>query len=171
MKESPKVPALEDPHVIDRNFKEAKSQFWEFAKSRVKLVSQEDHEAFHKEYCPENEVPTDAIFALQKGISKNSDDPEKAVLGLEINVNRDFYGEEYADLIPYAIEHEIYEAWLHSKRGYNPTKKEHSLARRHQIRMAMKDGKAERLVKFYSEKIPSLKEEFENTYHRIKTEE
>ena len=171
MNETPKLFTLEEPHVIDRNFKEAKSRFWELAKSRVKLASQEEHEAFHKEHCPDNEVPTDAIFILQKGISENSDDPEKAVLGLEININKDFFGEVYADLIPYVVEHEIYEAWLHSKRGYNPTNKEHALARRRQIKMAMRDGKAERLVKFFSEKLPSLKEEFEDAYQRIREKE
>lgn len=171
--ESHIVEELEEPYKIDRNLREAKTQFWEFAKSRVSLDSQEEHETFHKKHFPDNEKPSSAAFVLERGFTRDSDDPEKGVLGFKISINKDFYGKEYADLIPYAIEHEVYEAWIHAKRGWNPasTKQGHLLARKHQLKMAMIDGKAERLVKFYIERTPSLREEFEDAYRRVKEEQ
>jgi hypothetical protein len=96
---------------------------------------------------------------------------EKWVIALEISINRDFFGEEHADLIPYAVEHEIYESWLWAKRGFHhPESSEvnHLLARRRQFEMAMKDGKAEKLLNFYKDKSPESASELQYAYERAK---
>jgi len=172
MTESFKSESLKNPREIDRNFQKAKQEFWELAQSRINIDTQEQHEVFHEAYFPKDEIPTSAAFALLPGYSKNSTDQEKAILEFEISINKDFFGDEYADLIPYAIEHEIYEAWLHAKRGWNPQtiKQGHLLARKYQLKKAMADGKAERLVDFYIKKFPHLKDEFEDAYERVPQE-
>ncbi|MDP3729871.1 MAG: hypothetical protein Q8R26_03990 [bacterium] len=149
--------------------KEAKRRFWEMAKTRVRMHSAEEHAEFHAAHFPKDEMPTSTAFVMEIGHTEG-DDPEKGVLGLEISVNKDFFGEENTDLIPYAIEHEIYEAWVSSKRGLRAKdlKEGHLLARMHQVEMAMKDGKAEKLLNFYISKNKNLKEEFEEAYEKAK---
>jgi hypothetical protein len=75
------------------------------------------------------------------------------------------------DLIPYAIEHEIYEAWLWSKRGYIAQNSEtnHLLARRKQFEAAMKDGKAEKLLDFYKKINPEITSELEYAYRKTRS--
>lgn len=158
---------LEDPHVFERDLKEAKIEFWEFARARVHLDSHEEHTAFHDEYFPQDVVPTSAAFVLESGQSLD-EDSEKGLMSFDISINKDFFGKEYADLIPYAIEHEIYEAWLRSKRGFHPSAHQaHLLARMHQVRLAMKDGKVERLIEFYGNTLPEVKEEFVEAHKRV----
>lgn len=159
---------LENPHFLERNMKEAKANFWAFARSRTHVDTYEEHAKFHDAHFLKNIVPTSAAGVFERG-STEGDDPEKGILAMEISVNKDFFGEEYADLIPYAIEHEIYEMWVQAKRGLRVSgDKPHFLARMHQIEMAMKDGKAERLIQFYCSKMPRIKGEFEEAFNRVK---
>lgn len=160
---------LDEPHKFERDMKEAKEHFWEIAKTRVRIHSAEEHAEFHDAHFPKNEKPTSATFVLDR-VSTEGDDPEKGISGFEISINKDYFGEEYADLIPYAIEHEIYEAWLYSKRGLRAKsiKQGHLMARLHQVEMAMEDGKAEKMLAFYIGKEPDLKSEFEAAYEKIK---
>ena len=108
-----------------------------------------------------------AVYVIGYGRqSGEADDPEKLVTGLEISINQDFFGEENKDLIPYAVEHEIFEAWMWSKRGISPwsTRTNHLLARRRQFEMAMRDGKAEKLRNFYRKVNPEFTSEIDYAY-------
>ena len=106
-----------------------------------------------------------------KKTSREESDPDKWITALEISVNTDFFGQENADLIPYAVEHEVMEAWMWSKRGISPqdSHNKHLLARRRQFEMAMKDGKAERLLSFYKKASPRSESELQYAYDKAKT--
>lgn len=153
--------------VFSRDMRKAKSDFWEFAKTRVRMHSTEQAAEFNTKYFPPNEKPSSAAGFIHRCWTKGAD-PEMGIASYEISINSDYYGVEYADLVPYALEHEIYEGWLRSKRGVrvNSREKAHVLARRHQMRLAMRDGKAEREIDFYVNRIPTLKSEFEDAYKK-----
>jgi hypothetical protein len=166
----PESAILENPHHISRDIAEARKSFYEMAKPRVVMRSQTEHVAYEKKYLGDEWKPRSAVFVIQTGKSGPEDNPERWVLGLDISVNKDFYGEENDDLIPYALEHEIYEAWLVVKRGTSPKseRERHLLARRRQFIMAEKDGKAERLLAFYKRKNLNFTEELESAYKHAK---
>ena len=90
------------------------------------------------------------------------------ILSIAINENAfTINGEDYTDLIPYSIEHEIYEAWLTLDKGWRLNLKErHLLARRKQYEIAMRDGKAERLLEFHNKNNIALKDEYEYAYQK-----
>jgi hypothetical protein len=56
-------------------------------------------------------------------------------------------GEDFSDLIPLVIEHEIMELWFMCKKGFLPIDT-HSLAIIEETKMAVKIGKEERRVRF-----------------------
>lgn len=89
---------------------------------------------------------------------------------LEISINKDFFGEKYKDLIPHAIEHELYEIWLGVKKGVKPKtlKTMHTMARQRQFDLAMADGKAEKLLFFYLYKNLGSAGELLNAYNKAK---
>ena len=166
--ELPMTPVDGEVHKLDRDMSVAKRDFDKYARSHVVIDSADQHAEFHQKHFPANVLPSSAAFKVQK-VWAEGDDPERGIIGFHASVNKDFFGEEYADLIPFAIDHEVYEAWLRVKRGLNATLTQaHLLARMRQIENAMKAGKAERLVSFYSEKLPELKQEFEEMYKRVK---
>lgn len=92
-----------------------------------------------------------------------------AVTAFYIVVNRDFFcgrGKDFSDLMKYAVEHEVREAWLVLKPGVCSTneKAQHLLARRHQLFLAHRDGQAERLLSFYKKYTRGYEVEFEMAY-------
>lgn len=162
----PQSAILESHHYISRDIIEAKKNFWEFAKSRTKYRNQEDHISFEKEIFGEDWEVSSAVYINSPGWSGDENDPEQWITALEISINQDFFGEENKVLIPYAVEHEIFEAWLWSKRGIKPQSAtaNHLLARRRQFEMAMRDGNAEKLRDFYKKLTPELTSELDYAY-------
>lgn len=150
--------------------KKAKADFWELAKSRIFYRTDAEQLAFVKRlFGEDSQRRYTAVYVREVGTSGPEPDPEKWVTGLEISVNKDFFGNDFADLIPYAVEHEIYEAWLSVKRGLNPSlEKQHLLARQRQFEMAARDGKAEKLRNFLSTN-PSYSDEVEYAYNKAVT--
>jgi hypothetical protein len=164
---TPKGSILETPHLIERDMANAKKSFYELARSRIIYRNQECHSIFQREIDESDRSVSSACLILQR---KFVADICKWITGLEISVNKDFFGEENADLIPYAVEHEIYEAWLYSKRGYSPQSVEtgHLLARRREYEMAMRDGKAEKLLNFHKKVNLSIAREIEYAYQKAR---
>jgi len=164
----PESSNLEQPHLIGKDILEARRSFWELAKSRIVYRNQQEHIDFEKTvFGPDHHVSS-AIYVLQAKNIGEGDNFQRWVKALEISVNVDFFGEEYKDLIPYAIEHEIYEAWIGVKRGMSPKEINtgHLLARRRQFRMAMTDGKAEKLLKFYKQVNLDTEDELQQAYDK-----
>lgn len=154
-------------HHIDNDMIEAKKSFWELAKSRITYRSQAEHLAYQKLIFGEdyNNVNT-AVYVCAPVAYQEGDSVEKWVAGLEISINKDIFGDDYQDLIPYAVEHEIFEAWLSCKRGLQPKtlQEKHLLARRRQLEMAMADDNADRLLDFYKALDPGLSPELDYAY-------
>lgn len=92
----------------------------------------------------------------------------KWINALEIYVNQQAFntsGQNFSDIIPYVVEHEIYELWARNKRGFVASiEQSHLLARRHEFQVAVHDGKAERLLEFYKASIPHNLPEAEEAY-------
>jgi hypothetical protein len=96
----------------------------------------------------------------------------KLVEDASIYINEDdfrLYGEDFTDLIPIAVRHEIFEMWVYSKNGWslspvpkrigkeNRVELAHNLALREEYRFAFEIGKADRYWEFmrrYSQKLP-----------------
>lgn len=166
MSEMPPSGILENPHHIGRDIIEAKKSFWELAQSRTHYRTQEEHIAFEKSVFGDDWQVSSAVYVNSSGWSGDESDPEQWITGLEISINKDFFGEENKDLIPYAVEHEVFEAWMWLKRGIKTQSAQanHLLARRRQFEMAMKDGKAEKLRDFYKQVIPEFSSELDYAY-------
>jgi len=167
-----------DAHEIIGTPLEAKISFYELAKPKVRIVSREEYSRFESavfdhpllrglkrliwKIGPVFLSPTSAAFKMD--VHENKSACRKWVSGLDIRVNGDFfhYGDDdFTDLIPNAVEHEISEMWMLAKKGYQPGDVEvnHLLARRKQVRMAMEEGKADRLLGFY--RLKASKEDFD----------
>ncbi len=92
----------------------------------------------------------------------------KWIDALEIYINKQAFsinGQDYSDIIPYVIEHEIYERWAKDKQGFVPNPNQaHLLARRHEFRIAVQDGKADRLLEFIKVATPADLPDAEEAY-------
>jgi len=170
MPELPEFSILEKPHLMGRDISEARESFYALAKSRVTFRSQEEHVDFEKRVFGDDWEISSAVYVLSTGSSGEPTNLERWVTGLEISINKDFFGEENKDLISYAIEHEVYEAYLWAKRGYQPQSAHtnHMLARIKQFDMAMRDGKAEKLLTFYKKVNPESASELQYAYDKVK---
>jgi len=169
----PEYSRLETPHQVEGSPKESKQSFYELAHSRTRYCTQEEHLKFEKEVWGDDWQVSSAMYVIDRndGIATNQDE-ETFVNALDISINKDFFqfeGEDYSDLIPYAVEHEIYELCLYAKRGYRVqnSQSRHLLARKRQFEMAMRDGKAERLLEFYKKRNNLVGDELEYTYNKI----
>ncbi len=163
----PESSELDKPYLIGRDVVEAKESFYELAKQRITYRSEDDHIKFEKSVFGHDWEKSSAVYVLsRKGLNVGENERRIWVTGLEISINTDFFGEDNKDLIPYAIEHEIYEMWLWTKPGISPQSSEtnHLLARRRQVEMALKDGKAEKLISFYKELNPLFADELDYAY-------
>lgn len=148
----------------------ARRPFYELAKSRIIIRKRECHEAFNLEMLGERRRCSPA-FAIVQHTTRERSYVQRWINALEISVDETFFDEKSADLMPYVIEHEIYELWLWSKMGYTPRDREtaHKLARRREVEMAMKDGKADKLRKFYTNIDLTVKNELDYAYQKAKS--
>lgn len=161
---------LEKPSRVGRDMVEARKSFYELARSRIKLSTREEHIAFEKAAFGDDWDYSTAVCAITTATETSETNPKKWVIQLDISVDKDAFGEEHKDLIPYAVEHEIYEMWLFARGRYSPQsrKKRHLLARRRQFLMAMKDGKAKKLLKFCKMVATCPSSEFDYAYEKAR---
>ncbi|MEK7203202.1 MAG: hypothetical protein AAB653_02690 [Patescibacteria group bacterium] len=175
---TPEYSKLDKPHKIEGAPAEAKKSFYELARSRVELVAEPEYFRFKKDVFGKDywRYPS-AAYILSRDDRITEDSVKRFVDTLDIKVNKDFFfleGEDYSDLIPYVVEHEIYESYLWSKKGFYQPKSNkakhlsdtHLLARRKEFELAMQDGKAERLLEFYKKKIYSIEDESDYASHK-----
>ena len=161
-------------HKIEGPPKEARERFYEMARARVFYASQEEMIEFGKQATGEDESRTTGLYVRLPREEFTEDGMEKWIDGLQIIVNKDAFrqdGKDFSDLIPYAVEHELYELWVKSKRGISvqETEKAHLLARRKQVEMALRDGKLDKMIEFYTKLNPEYAKELE--YARKKAEQ
>lgn len=167
---------LDKPHKIEDPSTESKLSFFDLAKSRVQMLPEEEYCRFEQEVFGDTHPKNTGMFVLSSRTEQRllpflprKKTPKEFVDALDIKVNQDaFIVDEldYSDLVPYTIEHEVYEAWVSSKVGYQPKdgQTSHLLARRKQFEAAMADGKAERLLEFCVKFNPANSEEFQAAY-------
>jgi len=157
----PEYSMLEEPFRLEGLPGEVKKSFYELARSRVRVVPQDEHFQFERDIFGDDWQQSSAVYVTSTNEYKTSrwnlfdrNKSEIRLNGLDISINKDFFvdgNRDCSDLIPYAAEHEIFEAWLSVKPGYQTKdpQKNHLLARVRQFEMAMEDGKAEKLLEFY----------------------
>ena len=163
---------LEQQIVLEKPRKMCKEKFYELARSNVRFVSEkESKQIFYKasdddlkREVGDNFVP--CPFFYMTVITEKGD---RKLESLDIVINKDFFqraDEDFTDILPYAIEHEIYEAWLCFVYG-SEFNKAHYLARRKEVKLAVKDQKIERLHLFYLLIHPNFALEVEKEYNKL----
>jgi len=176
MPEFPESSRLDQPHKVDGTMEESKASLYELAKSRVRLLNDEEYLAWCKEFewwgkIAKKSPAVTVVWPTSGG--KVDGKMEKIITHLEIVVNKDKFqidGEDYSDIIPFVVEHELSEAWLRAKKGLgdgSDLKKDafekyvakHRLSLRREFLLAEQNGLGEKLFNFHIKVRP--KEEVE----------
>lgn len=152
---SPKPFRVEgDTLFIEGTPKETKEAFFEEMEKRVKIVGEDE---FRKVVKVKGSVAhfVATVFFGPEG---------KRLQDVVILVNKDrciLDGEDYTDLIPIFVRHEIAELWIYAKKGYSlfphpesmgeeeQRNAAHRLALREHYRYAFEKGKADRFLEFF----------------------
>lgn len=159
----PELPHLEHPYKVESPPKEARASFYEFVKNKIEYLTSEEIIKWDRDRrgYPDPEHPSVALYdSCEEG-----DNLEKWVDNLEIAINKDAFkikDKDYSDLMPFVVEHEIYEAWLRVKKGIASTfdrEKQHILAQRRTFLLAEQQGLGDRLLEWSKLIIP------DNTKH------
>ncbi len=156
---APESTHVNPPHIIEGISTEAKQSFYDMVRSRVHMRDWDEHMGHEKLTSLTQDSPC-AFFLLGTEDVNIGEDLQRWVSVADVAVNIDYFTyyagehtqpEDFTDLIPFVIEHEIYEMWLIAKKGMKPTNTDdiHMLARRKESEMAAEQGKLDRLVEFY----------------------
>lgn len=178
MPKFPESSKLEQPHMIEGTMKEAKDSLYELARERVRLMNGQEYSDWLKKFgdwAVERVGHSPAVVAVWPRKGEQNGNKVKGITHLEIGVNKDKFqidGEDYLDILPFAIEHEIYEAWLISKKGLGEESGEkegdfkkytakHRLAVRREFFVAEQQGLGEKLFRWHIKIEPNMKPEKE----------
>lgn len=167
----PKSSEISPPFELKESMNESKKSFYDLAKSRVRYLNSKKFSDWVYEVTGNRD--------LEKGIALNLNWPKiieedgiekKIVENLEIVVNKDTFhldGIDYKDIIPFVVEHEIYESWLSAKKGIlgerfdrDDINLKHQLALRREIELAEGVGLAEKLIEWISKVRPDQESEY-----------
>jgi len=167
---------INPPHEVEGSMREAKKSFYELAKSRIKYLNSEDFRKYQESYNPAPNYHTHASFVLCRSYDKNNEGivTGKWIENLEVIIDKGGFnsnGKDYSDMIPFAIEHEIYEAWMCAKKGIGhdmDLHDRHLLAVRRECRLAEKNGLGDRWLEFNSMKDPESSELYRSTLEKIR---
>ena len=175
--------ACEPIQKMSGNIPKDKAVFYELAKERITYQTRAENIAWNKVLKGKDNIETTGSYIINARKIENDNDSSfsQFVGGIEIVVNQGLFedlsvivGEDYCDLIPYLVEHEIYEAWLVAKGGVGRClsgESQHLLARRREFYLAALDGNAEKAHRFSMMVNPDLKDEYDQalTYalHRV----
>lgn len=161
----PESSCLDPFHKVEGSPKEARASFYELAKDRVKYLTHQEMLKWHEDVYGEKQLHTAAFVAAVFGPEEEKN-IGKWITHLEIVVNKDAFninGKDYSDLMPFVLEHEIYEAWLRGKRGVGPgldESKRHLLAKRRQYLLAEKAGHGDKLFEWEMLVNPDRRKEY-----------
>lgn len=172
----PESSFVSPPHEIDGSMREAKKSFYDLAKSRIKYLDSEGFRKYQESYNSTPNYRTPAAFVICRSYDKNNEGKvtKKWIENLEIIINKDafdFRGKDYSDMIPFAIEHEIYEAWMCAKKGIGHDMNlhdRHVLAVRKECELAERDGLGDRWLEFNSVKDPKSSDLYKITIEKIR---
>ncbi len=172
----PELPHLEHPYKVEGPPKEARKSFYEFAKHRIKYLTNEEFIKFDRDTggFPDEKHISPAFHIIDPESLQKGDNLEKWVDNLEIAVNKDTFkvkGKDYSDLMPFVAEHEIYETWLKAKKGTASTldyKKKHLLAQRRAFLLAEQQGLGDRLLEWSKLNAPDNTEHIKQYEYALK---
>lgn len=163
----PESSIVNNPHKIEGTMKEAKKSFYELAKSKVKYLSWDEIKKWHKETSNRDEYVTTASYILNYKTNVTEEgDFEKWISNLEIVVNKDVFvinREDFSDIMPFILKHDIYEAWLSAKKGSASSfdvNKKHLLARRREFLLAAEQSLEDKLFEFHMTINPGSEDEY-----------
>jgi len=154
----PEIKYIHPSYKIEGPPKEARESFYELAKKRIKYFTDEEIRKWNKDRGgdPESKRPMPALYIISIRKSEKGDGLEKWVDNLEIVVNKeafDIKGKDYSDVMPFIVEHEIYESWLNVKKGVGPDlemEKQHTLAHRKSFLLAEQQGLGDKFLEWHS---------------------
>lgn len=154
----PESSFINPPHKIEGKMEKARESFYELAKDKIRYFN---HQQFIDWVSEIVDKETAVVYKNSGALvviksEKNEEDQKKYVTNLEIAVDTsklNFNGENYEDILPFVIEHEIYESWIRSKKGFIEEKefseesrnRAHRLAMRREFLLAEKAGKGDRM--------------------------
>lgn len=171
----PESSYLNEPHKIEGKMKEARRCFYELAQDKVKYLNSQQIAEWKKNITGEEGYITSASYIINYNTTETEDgDFDKWINNLEIVINTDVFkinGEDYSDLIPIFLEHDIYEAWLTAKKRAGSKldlKKKHLLARRQELRLAEELGLSDKLEKWFSIVNPQALEEVRYALNKVR---
>ncbi len=151
----PKLPEssfLDPPHEVEGPPKEARESFYELAKDKIRYLTNEEILKWYEDMFGRRQYSIPAAAYIIG--SKKEKNFEKWIHNLEIIVKKDAFnieGKDYSDILPFVLEHEIYEAWLSGKRGTGPklsVDKKHLLALRREYLLAEQQGLGDKLLEW-----------------------
>lgn len=177
---APKLPEssfIKPSHKVEGPPKEARKSFYEFAKHRIEYLTNEEIIKWDKDRGgrQERKHPDPALYVISTGDHEEGNNLERWVSNLEIVVNKDAFkiqGKDYSDLIPFVLEHEIYEVWLDAKKGAASTldrQKQHILAHRRAFLLAEQQGLGDRLLEWAKLTDPDNIENIEQCEYALQT--
>lgn len=162
----PESSIIKSPHKMEGPMKEAKKSFYDLARDKVKYLTQDEVLEWNKKISGRKNCLTSASAIISHYTKVAGEgDIEKWIDGLEIIVNKDgfnFNDKDYSDLIPFILEHELYETWLNAKKGATSSLdigKRHLLARRREFLLAEQKGLGDKLFEYLVSIKPSNEEE------------
>lgn len=168
----PEIPEIHPPYKIEGTPKEARESFYEFVKHRIEYLAKKEIIKWDRDRGGHPEHPPVALFSPDP--CEEGGDLERWINKLEIAVNKDAFkikGKDYSDLMPFVLEHEIYEAWLKAKKGVAATlddKKKHILAHRRAFLLAEQQGLGDRLLEWSKLTAPDNTEHIKQWEYALK---
>ncbi|TRZ80931.1 hypothetical protein D4R86_03410 [bacterium] len=152
----PESSIVNDPHKIEGPMTEAKESFYELAKDKVRYLSHDEIQEWNKETRGIDRYVSPASYILNYGTKISEEgDYEKWVNNLEIVVDRDAFeidDKDFSGLIPFILEHDIYEAWLSVKKGAASSfdvSKKHLLSLRREFLLAAEQCLEDKLFEWH----------------------
>jgi len=169
--EFPQSSYVNPPHRVEGPMKEARESFYELAKSRIKMMTAEEFSKWVRDAVGESKLENGVALNMfwSKLKKEGSITVEKLIENCEIGINKDAFvidDKSYLDIMPFIVEHELYEAWLNAKKGLmadafeqEDLMKKHLLAERKEFLLAEQAGLAEKLFEFRMKIMPENEEE------------
>ncbi len=174
---------INPPHKIEGKTGKAMESFYELAKGRVRHFNHQQFMDWLSESLGEEKskafekIP--AIVFVKNEVREEDQRIEKYLTNLEIAIDTSKFnlnGKDYTDILSFVVEHEIYESWLRSKKGFLEEKefseesrtRAHSLALRRQFLLAEKAGKGEKMFEWFMLVAPKKEKEYMSAWENAK---
>jgi len=161
----PESSFVNPPHKIEGSMHEARESFYELAKNKVRHLNHEQFTDWVHKNIGEGKMGrafsnSPAIVFFMNDNNKEEQNVEKYLKNLEIVVDTSKFnlnGKDFTDILPFVIEHEIFESWVRSKKGFLEEKefseesrnRAHLLALRKQFLLAEEAGKGGKMFEWF----------------------